>query len=161
MAGLCPRHGLDLESGGSGGEMRSFFGKLVWLFQRRSKEAEIQEELQFHLDEEAEERKAEGEAPEQARWAAHRNLGNVTLIQENVRRVWLWLFLEQLMQDIRYALRMVRKNLVFTSLATLSLALGIGANTAIFSFMDALLLRALPVSEPSSLVVLNWHAHYR
>jgi predicted permease len=141
--------------------MKSFFRKLVWLFQRRRKEAEVYEELQFHLEEEAEERKAEGVAPEQAKWAAHSSLGNVTLIQENVRRVWLWVFLEQFVQDIRYALRMVRKNPVFTLLATLSLALGIGANTAIFSFMDALFLRNLPVSDPASLVVLNWHAHYR
>jgi predicted permease len=140
--------------------MKTVIQKLSWLLQRRRKEAELREELEFHLKEEAAEQEAEGVPEERAKWAAHRDLGNVTLIQENVRRVWLWIFLEQLVQDIGYALRIVRRNPMFTILATLSLGLGIGANTAIFSFMDALLLRALPVTDPSSLVVLNWHAHY-
>src|SRR6202162_5211364 len=67
-------------------------------------------------------------------------------------------FWEQLAQDLRYGLRMMRAQPLFTALATLSLALGIGANAAIYSFMDAILLRSLPVSHPESLVVLNWHA---
>src|SRR5262249_57451957 len=74
-----------------------------------------------------------------------------------IRAVWLWTFLEQLIQDTRYALRMMRKNPVFTLLATLLLALGIGANTAIYSVLDALLVRSLPVADPQSLAVLNWH----
>jgi macrolide transport system ATP-binding/permease protein len=67
-------------------------------------------------------------------------------------------FFEQLLQDLRYAVRMMAGQPLFTAMAILSLALGIGANTAIFSFMDAILLRALPVSNPESLVVLNWHS---
>src|SRR5205085_9165772 len=67
-------------------------------------------------------------------------------------------FLEQLGQDVRYALRTMDGNRLFTELAVLSLALGIGANTAIYSFMDAILLRSLPVSDPESLVMLRWHA---
>ncbi len=137
--------------------MNLFFRKLSWLLQRRRKEAELREELQFHLDAEAEERQEAGLAQEQARWAAHRELGNRTLLQENIRAVWIWTFLEQLMQDVRYALRMMFKNRAFTLLAALSLALGIGANTVIFSFMDSILLRSLPVSDPASLVVLTWH----
>ncbi|SPE27390.1 membrane hypothetical protein [Candidatus Sulfopaludibacter sp. SbA6] len=72
--------------------------------------------------------------------------------------MWIWNFAEQLAQDIRYALRMIATNRLFTAMAVLSLALGIGANTAIYSFMDAILLRALPVERPEELVVLNWRA---
>jgi hypothetical protein len=138
--------------------MTTFFRKLSWLTQRRRKERELREELQFHLDEEAEQRQAEGLAKDQARWAARRDLGNFTLLQESTRAMWTWTSLEQLVQDLRYALRTMINNRAFTALAALSLALGIGANTAIYSFFDALLLRSLPVSDPASLVVLNWHA---
>jgi predicted permease len=135
----------------------SFIRKFSWMLQRRSKEAEIHEELQFYLEEEAAEREQEGIAPEQAKWAAHRELGNVTLVQEHVRAVWIWTLLEQFVQDLRYALRVTWANRTFSALAILSLALGIGANTAIYSFLDSILLRSLPVSDPASLVVLNWH----
>jgi macrolide transport system ATP-binding/permease protein len=138
--------------------MRSFFRKLNWLAQRRRKEAELRDELQFHLDEEAEERQDEGFAQEQAKWAARRDLGNLGLLKENTRAAWGWTMLEQLGQDSRYALRTMAANKTFSALVILSLALGIGANTAIYSFMDTILLRSLPVSEPESLVVLNWHA---
>jgi hypothetical protein len=72
--------------------------------------------------------------------------------------MWTWTFWEQLPQDLRYAVRTMMANRTVTALAVLSLALGIGANTAIYSFMDSILLRSLPVSDPESLVVLNWHA---
>jgi predicted permease len=137
--------------------MPMFLRKLIWLAQRRRKEAELREELAFHLEEEADGRREEGLPEEQARWAARRDLGNVSLLEENVRAVWIWTFWEQVVQDLRYALRMMRKNPTFTVLATLLLALGIGANTAIYSFVDALLVRQLPVADPRSLVVLNWH----
>ncbi|PYU94015.1 MAG: multidrug ABC transporter substrate-binding protein, partial [Acidobacteria bacterium] len=97
--------------------------------------------------EEAEERQAEGLAEQEARWAARRELENVTLVRENTRAVWTWTFFEQLVQDLRYALRTMIHNRAFTALAALSLALGIGANTAIYSFMDSILLRSLPVSN--------------
>ena len=138
--------------------MTSFFRKLLWWIERRRKEDELREELQFHRDEEAAEREEEGFSQDQARWAACRDLGNATLIQENTRAVWTWTLLEQLGQDLRYALRTMLNNRAFTALAALSLALGIGANTAIYSFLDSMLLRSLPVSDPSSLVVVNWHA---
>ena len=72
--------------------------------------------------------------------------------------MWTWTYLEQLAQDCRYGLRTMAANKTFSLLAILSLALGIGANTAIYSFMDSLLLRSLPVSDPESLAVLNWGA---
>jgi predicted permease len=139
----------------------SFIRKLIWMLQRRRKEAEINEELQFHLEEEAAEREQEGIAPEQAKWAAHRELGNVTLVQEHVRAVWIWTLLDQLVQDLRYALRVMWASKTFSTLAILSLALGIGANSAIYSFMDAIMLRSLPVSDPASLVILQWHGPSR
>jgi predicted permease len=138
--------------------MRSFFRKLGWLTKRPDKEAELHEELQFHLEEEAKQRQGNGLGEEEARLAAHRELGNLTLVEENTRAEWGWTILEQLGQDMRYAFRTMGSNRLFTLLAVTSLGLGIGANTAIYSFMDAILLRSLPVSKPESLVVLNWHA---
>src|SRR5882724_2066004 len=138
--------------------MKSFFRRLGWLMQRRRKEAELREELQFHLEEEAEQHQAKGLAEEQSRWLARRELGNLTLLHEDTRAMWGWTILEQLGQDLRYAFRTMSANRLFTLLAVLSLALGIGANTAIYSFMDAILLRSLPVSDSKSLVFLNWHA---
>ena len=75
--------------------------------------------------------------------------------------MWTWSFAEQLAQDIRYAFRTMAVNRLFTAMAVLSLALGIGANTAIYSFMDAVMLRALPVRDARELVVLNWTAKGR
>ena len=129
--------------------MTENFRRLLWLFARRRREEELEEELAFHLEEEAEERGYD---------AARRNLGNVGLIKEDTRQMWGWTWVEQLIQDFRYAARTMLKNPAFTAMATLSLALGIGANTAIFSFMDALMLRWLPVGDPERLVTLNWHA---
>src|SRR5437763_36335 len=138
--------------------MRSFFRRLHWFVQRRRKESELREELQFHLDEEAEQHRAEGLTEDQARWPARRELGNLTLLQEDTRAMWGWTIFEQVGQDLRYAFRTMAANRLFTLLAMTSLALGIGANTAIYSFMDAILLRSLPVSDPESLVVLNWYS---
>jgi len=137
--------------------MISFFRKLGWLARRRGKDEQLAAELQFHLEEEAEERRTAGLPEDEARWAARRELGNIGLIREDTRTAWGWMWFEQLMQDLRYAARTMLRNPAFTALAALSLALGIGANTAIYSFMDALLVRALPVTAPESLVVLNWH----
>lgn len=138
--------------------MISFFRKLHWLTRRAAKEAELREELEFHMEEEAEERTSEGLPKEEALWAARRELGNLAIVQESTRAAWGWTVLEQLGQDLRYAVRTMLRNRAFTTLAVGSLALGIGANTAIYSFMDSLLLRALPVPDPESLAVLNWHS---
>jgi predicted permease len=138
--------------------MNSFFRKLSWLAQRRRKEQELREELQFHLDEEAVEHREAGLPEPDAMWAARRELGNLAQLREDTRSAWGWTLLEQFGQDLRYAFRTMAGNRLFTLLAVLSLALGIGANTAIYSFMDSILLRSLPVADPESLVVLNWHA---
>jgi macrolide transport system ATP-binding/permease protein len=138
--------------------MTSLLRKVQWWLQRRRKEAELHDELQFHLAEEIGEREAEGLSPDEAARTARRDLGNTTLLREDARTLWSWLLLEQLAQDVRYALRGMFKNRLFTALAALSLALGIGASTAIYSFMDAILLRSLPVADPSSLVVVKWRS---
>ena len=138
--------------------MNSLFRKLRWLIQRNNKEAELHEELQFHLEQEMEQSRDEGLGAQEARWAARRELGNTTMVQERTRAMWGWTMVEQFGQDVRYAFRTMAAYRLFTVLAILSLALGIGANTAIFSFMDSILLRSLPVPNPESLVVLNWRA---
>ena len=79
--------------------MNSFFRKLRWLAQRRDKEAELRHELQFHLDEEAEERREDGLAEDEARLAARRELGNLTVVEENTREAWGWTRLEQVVRD--------------------------------------------------------------
>src|SRR5581483_5151870 len=137
--------------------MIPFVRKLSWLISRRSREDQIAAELQFHLEEEAGERRHAGLSEQDAGYAARRELGNLTLVREDARSAWSWTLLEQFVQDLRYAARTILRDPAFTVLAVLSLALGIGANTAIYSFMDALLMRSLPVPSPESLVVLNWH----
>ena len=136
----------------------NLFRKVSWWLERHRREADLREELQFHLDEEAAAHQADGLSTEQARLAARRDLGNVTLLREDTRTLWSWMLVEQFVQDVRFAFRAMRKHRMFTALAVLSLALGIGANTAIYSFMDAILLRSLPVADPASLAVIKWRA---
>jgi predicted permease len=138
--------------------MIPLFRKIVWWLDRRRKEDDLREELRFHLAEELDERQAGGLSQNEAAWAARRDLGNATVLREDARTLWSWILLEQLAQDVRYGLRGMSKNRMFTALAALSLALGIGANSAIYSFMDAILLRSLPVADPASLVVVKWRS---
>src|SRR5215470_7944252 len=154
MGGVRPGYGAGLES--ARGSMSEFVRKLKWLFGRRRKEAELHEELQFHLDEEADERRAEGLPEEDVQMASRRDRGNMMLLREDTRAAWGWTMIEQFAQDLRYAFRTMSANKLFSTLAIVSLALGIGANTAIYSFMDAVLLRSLPVSDPESLAIFNW-----
>ncbi len=106
----------------------------------------------------AEERDMQEELASLREMAGAGELGNLTLAAENARATWTWLWLERLGQDLRYARRSMFHNKAFTALAVLSLALGIGANTAIYSFTESILLRSLPVPEPESLVVMKWRS---
>ena len=132
--------------------------RLVWWLQRRRREDMLREELEFHLTEEARERRDDGLSTGDAAWSARRDLGNLTQLREETRALWSWTLLEQLGQDLRYALRTMLRHGMVTAMVAVTLALGIGANTAIYSFIDAILLRALPVPDPESLVVVKWHA---
>src|ERR1039458_8726616 len=103
----------------------------------------------------AQERIERGETAEQARTSAVREFGNVTLIKEMTRDTWGFRWLEELTQDLRYGLRQLKRNPAFTAVAVVTLALGIGANTAIFSIVDSTFIRPLPVSNPDELVTLG------
>ncbi len=118
----------------------------------------LREEMELHLAEKAAELQADGMTPECARAEARRRFGNVGLKHEESREIWMTRFLSELGQDVRYGCRTMTANKAFSALAVLSLALGIGANTAIYSLMESILLRSLPVADPESLVVLNWHS---
>ena len=115
---------------------------------RRRREADIDREVRNHLDLEAEEQQESGLRRDQAQHAAQRAFGNVTLVREDIRGIWKSASLEILLQDLRYALRTLRANPLFTLTAVLSLALGIGANTAIFTLLHVSLWKPLPVTEP-------------
>jgi predicted permease len=122
------------------------------LFSRRRLYGDLSAEIQEHLAEKVEELVAGGMSREEATFAARREFGNVLLIEERSREVWQWAPLENLLMDVRYGVRMLRKNPGFTAVAVLTLGLGIGANTAIFSLVDQLLLWSLPAREPNRLV---------
>src|SRR5439155_21714702 len=130
-----------------------------WDFWRRKRrESNLDDEIAYDLALDAEERIRAGVTRQEAERASRRDFGNVLLLKEGIREMWGWTSLERLAQDLRYAWRTLLKNPLFAAMAVLSLALGIGANTAIYSFMDAILMRTLPVQHPQELVLLNWRA---
>src|SRR5262250_1604833 len=120
-------------------------------FRRKQWDEERARELEAHLEIETADFIARGMSPEEARYKARRKLGNVTRIREEIYEMNSLGFLETLAQDLKYAVRLLRLSPGFTIVALLSLALGIGANTAIFQLLDAVRLRSLPVAKPQEL----------
>jgi predicted permease len=125
------------------------------MLQRRRKWADFSAEIEAHLQHEIDNLQEQGLRDGEAREAAHRAFGNVLLVQESRYEVGRWLWWDRLVQDVRFGLRMLRGNPGFSVVIILTLAIGIGANTAIYSVVHAVLLRPLPFPEPDRLVFLS------
>ena len=138
--------------------LRIFLSRLRGLFLKRNLEQELADELQSHLEMQIEDYERQGMNPDEARYAALRKFGGVDQVKEKYRDRRSLPFVETFLRDLGYGARMLRRSPIVTTVAILSLALGIGANTALFSVVDAVLLKTLPVEAPDRLLVFEWQA---
>lgn len=123
---------------------------------RKQDDRDLEEEIRFYLAKETQLRIDRGEPPESAKDSVRRDFGNVTLVKEVTREMWGWHSIETFLQDLGYAVRQLRHNRSFTVVAVVTLALGIGVNTAIFSLVNSFLFRPLPVKDPDQITVLTF-----
>jgi putative ABC transport system permease protein len=123
-------------------------------WQIKKRDADLERELRSDLELEEEEQREGGISGEEARYAALRAFGNPTLIREQTRAIWSWNWLESLARDLRFSLRTLHRTPGFTVIATLVMALGIGANVALFTVVRGVLLKPLPFHDPDRLVML-------
>jgi predicted permease len=128
------------------------------LFRRRQRYDDLSVSIQEHIAERAEELMQEGMARAQAEQSARREFGNVALVEQKSREAWQWPALESILADLKFVLRRLRKSPGFTVTVLLTLAIGIGANTAVFSVLNSVILKPLPYPEPDRLVSLNLDA---
>jgi len=129
--------------------------RIVWWLNRHQEQRDVDEEIRSHIALEARQRVESGDAPENASLAARRVFGNSTLIAEETRDVWRFVGLDNVWQDVRYGIRKLAQSPAFTITAALTLALGIGANTALFQLFDAVRLRRLPVENPQMMAIIE------
>jgi hypothetical protein len=127
---------------------------LQQLISRRREYRNLSDEIAEHLQEKVDELVAGGMPRQEAEAAARRQFGNALLLEEHGREVWQWAMFDAILRDLKYALRQLRRNPGFTATVLLTLGVAIGANTAVFSMVNALLLRPLPYSEPERLASL-------
>src|SRR6185369_7742192 len=138
--------------------LRIFLSKLRGLFLKRRLEQEMQDEISAHLEMQIEDHLRQGMSLEEARYLALRKFGGVEQVKEVHREKRSLAGVETFIRDLKYGLRMLRRSPGVTAVAILSLGLGIGANTALFSVVDAVLLKPLPVANPEQLVLFEWQA---
>ena len=142
---------------------RRFWLRLQTLFRPKRSAQMLDDEIQFHLEQQIAENLAAGMSPVEARHAAMRTFGNPTLLKQQTRDLWGWLWLEHLIQDLRYAVRVLGKSPSFAAVAVLSVALGVGVNTGMFSVLNGVALKLLPVPRADQIVSIDqiFHGKFR